>query len=227
MKAECQTAMLTYVRLVSLKSLSQAFTVSIVITFTVIDLRWGGIGMKETDKMIYRNEIDCLKYYATDKYVVEIGAFKGWSTTIIGGVATYLITIDTFKSSNLPCHQKGKSTLDEFVENTAYLNNNHVLIGDSHDEQVYSQVPCCIQFLFIDGDHTYEGCLADLNNFVPKVAYDGIVGLHDYGLMYPTVIAACANHFGRNPDEIHGTLAIYKMQSKSNKTTYYQVKQDE
>lgn len=177
--------------------------------------------MKEADKMVYLNEIDCLKYYATDKYVVEIGAFKGFSTTVMGGLATYLISIDTFESSNFPPDFRGTSTLYEFRENTAHLKNHIVIIGDSHDRETIDQVRCCIQFLFIDGDHSYEGCLADLKNFVPKVAYDGVVGLHDYSLMYPGVIAACANHFGRNPDEIHGCLAIYKMQSKSNKTVHY------
>jgi predicted O-methyltransferase YrrM len=36
-----------------------------------------------------------------------------------------------------------------------------------------------IDVLFIDADHTYEGCLADWNNFSPFVKKGGIVYFHD------------------------------------------------
>jgi hypothetical protein len=36
-----------------------------------------------------------------------------------------------------------------------------------------------IDFLFIDGDHTYEGVLADLNNWTPFIKQGGVVVLHD------------------------------------------------
>lgn len=36
-----------------------------------------------------------------------------------------------------------------------------------------------IAVLFIDGDHTYEGCADDFNNFAPFVELGGIIFFHD------------------------------------------------
>ena len=36
-----------------------------------------------------------------------------------------------------------------------------------------------IDFLFIDGDHSYEGATADYELFSPMVAADGLIGFHD------------------------------------------------
>ena len=38
-----------------------------------------------------------------------------------------------------------------------------------------------IDFLYIDGDHRYEFCKQDLQNYVPKVKSGGILAGHDYG----------------------------------------------
>ena len=35
-------------------------------------------------------------------------------------------------------------------------------------------------FIFIDGDHSYESCLKDLTNYYNKVRKGGIICLHDY-----------------------------------------------
>ncbi len=37
-----------------------------------------------------------------------------------------------------------------------------------------------LDFVFIDGDHSYEGCKADIIAWTPKVKDGGIVGGHDY-----------------------------------------------
>ena len=176
--------------------------------------------MKQIDKMIYANEVDCLRHYANGKYVVQIGAFKGYSACVMGPVATYLVSIDTFTTETVP-HELKDSTLSDFVENTIHLDNSSVIVGNSHDKEVISRVPCYIEFLFIDGDHTYEGCLADLENFVPKVVSDGIIGVHDYSFKFTTVMAACMKFFRREPDETHGSLAIFKLDSEHETSTHY------
>jgi predicted O-methyltransferase YrrM len=37
-----------------------------------------------------------------------------------------------------------------------------------------------LDFVFIDGDHSYAGCKADIEAWAPKVRTGGIVGGHDY-----------------------------------------------
>jgi glycosyltransferase involved in cell wall biosynthesis len=37
-----------------------------------------------------------------------------------------------------------------------------------------------VDFLFIDGDHTFEGCMSDVQRYVPMVRKGGLFVLHDY-----------------------------------------------
>jgi predicted O-methyltransferase YrrM len=48
--------------------------------------------------------------------------------------------------------------------------------------KIWSEVSGCedIDLLFIDGDHTYEGCKADIQGFFPHVRDGGIIAIHDY-----------------------------------------------
>lgn len=59
-----------------------------------------------------------------------------------------------------------------------------LLRGDSHDADTHRRVletlaGRTIDFLFIDGDHTYEGVRADFEDYAPFVSQAGIVALHD------------------------------------------------
>jgi predicted O-methyltransferase YrrM len=35
-------------------------------------------------------------------------------------------------------------------------------------------------FVFIDADHSYEGCKADIDTWLPKLKPNGLIGGHDY-----------------------------------------------
>jgi predicted O-methyltransferase YrrM len=47
--------------------------------------------------------------------------------------------------------------------------------------------------LFIDGDHSYEGTLADLQDFAPKLKPGAVVAMHDFD--YDSVQAAMRDYF--------------------------------
>lgn len=53
-----------------------------------------------------------------------------------------------------------------------------------------------IDFVFIDADHGYEGCLRDIVSWTPKVKKGGYVIGHD--IHFPTVKQAVTEHFGEN-----------------------------
>lgn len=37
-----------------------------------------------------------------------------------------------------------------------------------------------VDMVFVDGDHSYEGCLADLSSWTPHIRHCGVVVVHDY-----------------------------------------------
>lgn len=58
------------------------------------------------------------------------------------------------------------------------------IVGDSQSDHVFDRVQSSlggrkVDFLFIDGDHTYEGCKADYWKYSPLVRKGGIIAFHD------------------------------------------------
>jgi predicted O-methyltransferase YrrM len=58
----------------------------------------------------------------------------------------------------------------------------HLIQGNSRDDAVFDGVRAIvpeIDFLFIDGDHSYEGVASDYRRYGTLVAPDGVIGFHD------------------------------------------------
>jgi predicted O-methyltransferase YrrM len=53
------------------------------------------------------------------------------------------------------------------------------LVGDSQHGEFAEIGPESYDLLFVDGDHSYDGCLADLEHWWPGLAAGGSVLLHD------------------------------------------------
>lgn len=62
----------------------------------------------------------------------------------------------------------------------------HLIRGDSHDPAIRARVRTPIDFLFIDGDHTYEGVKQDFEDYSPLVVEGGLIAFHDI-LPHPQV----------------------------------------
>ena len=60
-----------------------------------------------------------------------------------------------------------------------------------------------LDFVFIDADHTYEGALADIKAWTPKVRAGGMVSGHDYN--WPSVKRA-VNETGEDPHVSHDNV---------------------
>ena len=100
------------------------------------------------------------------KTIVEIGTDVGDSARIFSGILQetqgVLYTIDLQPP-------KGNWLTTWPIKNIFFLQ------GD-FKSMVWGQV---VDLVFIDGDHSYEGCLADLQKFGPWVRVGGYVLLHD------------------------------------------------
>jgi cephalosporin hydroxylase len=71
--------------------------------------------------------------------------------------------------------------LDDFAPNTT----SHFVRADSHDSTTAKEIKPIlgdnntVDFLFIDGDHTYEGVKQDFNMYKEFVSEGGIIAFHD------------------------------------------------
>jgi hypothetical protein len=103
---------------------------------------------------------------------IEIGRFNGGSTVLLAfavGPNGSLLSIDT--------EPQDDQALKVFLKQANLLERVGLVIADSskveHDDQV--------DFVFIDGDHSYEGAKRDHNKWGSKVRPGGFVIHHDMG----------------------------------------------
>lgn len=103
--------------------------------------------------------------------VLEIGAGNGGTSWAWNRMFEFVTTID------LPNGPWGGSDLSELKK---YLPSWEYIEGDSHSPEIYEQVSNRrVEFLFIDGDHSYEGVRKDFEMYSPLVMKGGLIAFHD------------------------------------------------
>jgi len=117
-------------------------------------------------------------------FVLEIGSFIGASACFISAGLeknSKAICIDTWKNDAMT--EGKRDTKKEFDENTNNFKDKIVKVqgySTNVKEQVLGITPK-IDLLFIDGDHSYEGCKADWDLYIDMVKSGGCVVFHDSG----------------------------------------------
>ena len=118
--------------------------------------------------------------------IVEIGRMKGGSTFLFAAAndKTPIYSIDIApRNDNYLCEQ-----LAQHIEGQG--NNVHLITGDSQKTD-YPEI-ASYDLLFIDGDHSYEGCKRDLDNWFPKLIPGGHILFHD---CYGEGVQRCIHEF--------------------------------
>jgi len=120
---------------------------------------------------------------------LEIGSFKGRSTVGIAYVTRELglgkvVAVDphTSPASTDPdLRSRGQTTsYDDFVANLEAAGVlDRVEIRRAYSHNLAREWKDQLRFLWIDGDHTYEGAKADIDMFKPFLADGAIVAMHD------------------------------------------------
>lgn len=111
--------------------------------------------------------------------IVEIGVAEGGSARALREVASTtsnLYLVDPYLSGRLPGLNFTKLIAHRHV-NRCKNASVFWIKKFSHDAVRSWNKP--IDFLFIDGDHSYEGCLKDWQDWSPFVVENGIVVFHD------------------------------------------------
>lgn len=146
--------------------------------------------------------------------VVEIGSWKGLTCTIMANARpdATIHCVDTWRGSteHRECESVKNGTLFlEFQENVRALGD--IVTPWPMDSAAAAGLMEHKKFdlLFIDGDHSKDGCLLDLNLWVPKVKPGGIILVHDcndpgvsaalgqYGADYRLTEPPAAHYMGR------------------------------
>jgi len=151
---------------------------------------------------------------------VEIGSWQGRSAIYMAekikesGKNIKFYAVDLFKvpqeySDDL--NHLGESFLNQYYNNIEPVKDYiTTLVGDS--KELYKNFnDQSIDFLFIDGDHSYKGVKADLTLWFPKIKIKGIIAGHDYNETSCGVRQAVDEYFlfGAKPYD-GGCWIVYK-----------------
>ncbi len=84
--------------------------------------------------------------------------------------------------------QKTKDATAKYKKRRRIIQGDSALSADDIQD-------ASLDFVFIDADHSYEGCLRDIKAWLPKVKSGGYICGHDYP-RYPGVVQAVDETFG-------------------------------
>jgi predicted O-methyltransferase YrrM len=135
-----------------------------------------------------------------DAQVVEVGSWMGASTCFLAagltGGAAKIYAVDNFQGLST-CGEDAAwyrrhfqklgstSTLDIFQGNFAALGLSaraEPVVSDSlAAAQKLAARRGAIDLIFIDGDHSYVACKADIGAWAPFVKRGGVIAFHDFG----------------------------------------------
>lgn len=129
-------------------------------------------------------ELFCLAKRYGGMVCVEIGSYLGASSCFIAaGIKktkrkAKFYCVDTWENDAMT--EGKRETFQVFVENTQKYQDIIIPLRGISVE-VAKTFKDIIDFLFIDGDHSYEGVKADVDAWFPKLSENVIVIFHDYG----------------------------------------------
>lgn len=118
----------------------------------------------------------CRNRFLPRRFLELLGAAASRS-----GTDAKVYCIDTWENNAMS--EGSRNTMDEFLANTHAFSKWIVPIRGWSTEvvdQVRERVDK-VNLLFIDGDHSYENCLADWTTYRPLLSKRAIVVMHDIG----------------------------------------------
>lgn len=124
-----------------------------------------------------------------DSTIVEIGSWKGKSTYCLarGLRAGRVVAIDPFDAAGeqgsreiYSANRGSGPLLDQFTRRMDALGvSPKIEVLQGYSTQFVGRIPR-IDLLFIDGDHSIDGCGFDFLNYAPALAPGGYIAFHDY-----------------------------------------------
>jgi predicted O-methyltransferase YrrM len=128
---------------------------------------------------------------------VEIGSYSGEGTVVLADHFKEVLAVDPWENgydpNDVASHQcPMEDVFNAFKERITPLGNVLYIRGKSIDA-LQSFKNGSLDLVYIDGDHRYEGALADINGWLPKLRKGGCMTGHDFS--FPTVRQALSETF--------------------------------
>jgi len=145
---------------------------------------------------------DVVKIFPNDAKFLEIGAWQGKSSSYMAveiinskkNISFYCV--DTWDGGSEMAHYnivKSGKLYETFTSNISSVKDYIIPIKLPSVSAANTFPDNYFDFIFIDGDHTYESVVNDLHAWYPKLKKNGIFAGHDYGVKIG--VAKAVNEF--------------------------------
>jgi cephalosporin hydroxylase len=119
--------------------------------------------------------------------IVEVGVRRGRLSVLLARVPTlvhlYLIDVWLPEEATTQNQDKNARSVKRWARNYSRKHKLGITVMHMPSEKAAPKFSVCeIDFLYIDGDHSTEGVMADIKNYLPKVSIGGIISGDDYDL---------------------------------------------
>lgn len=127
--------------------------------------------------------------------MIEIGCFKGESSSLFmgSGKIKKLYAVDTWRGIKF---QKAER------EFTVRLKGKNVFKFRMTMSEALPSLPM-VDFVYVDGDHSYESVKLDIKNALTRIKPGGIIAGHDYSPSYETKVVKAVNEILGTPDKVY------------------------
>lgn len=147
-----------------------------------------GVGVPESAADIRAREI--LTRVGPEAKGAEIGVFAADLSERLLNAGMSLIMVDSWEQQgtyqgtrdfHASLNQDQQDSFYEMSKNrVGFANGRARIIRKRSVEAAKDIEDCSLDFVFIDADHSYEGCKADIEAWAPKVREGGWISGHDY-----------------------------------------------
>jgi hypothetical protein len=129
--------------------------------------------------------------------MVEIGSYSGESTEIFlkTNKIQVLYSVDPYEPITDKKYLISKSNMDlveqKFITRlNTYIKENKLIKIKLKSADYINMFSDIVDFVYIDGDHSYESVKNDINLWKSKINENGFIGGHDYIYGWPGVMKA-------------------------------------
>jgi|TARA_R110000772_G_scaffold54733_1_gene124951 cephalosporin hydroxylase len=136
--------------------------------------------------------------------MVEIGSYKGESTFMFASSFAFdtIYAVDPLQGMSNDIHEDFNNNIKLFKGEGKELGDikvKHIKLHSFDAVDMFEDES--LDFVYIDGDHSYENVKRDIELYLPKIKKTGFIGGHDYIREHQGVMDAVNESLGR-PDMI-------------------------
>lgn len=148
---------------------------------------------------LYKNKEEFAKHLPKGSRILEIGTLAGdYAEVLIEQAKPASIDlIDVFQAYDWPdCNRFNRSNHFDFVKNR-FKNVKNITYHKGYSEEIMPTLNKKFDYIYIDANHDYKHCKADLINAIVLLEDNGIIGFNDYivdkdhGVDYGVIEVVC------------------------------------